>query len=132
MAASKQFLLLATLVLAMPCFAKSRPAPADIADRLQSYSMMPCWNSLMELRSCTGEVILFFLNGETYLGPSCCRAIHVIEHHCWPSMLASVGFTPEEADVLRGYCDASEATPPPPLAPALSPVPPRLPHVILP
>ncbi|XP_071913945.1 egg cell-secreted protein 1.1-like [Coffea arabica] len=67
-----------------------------------------CWESLFELRSCTGEVILFFLNGETYLGPSCCRAIRTIEHHCWPSMLGSLGYTAEEGDILRGYCDAAD------------------------
>nr|CAD1839877.1 unnamed protein product [Ananas comosus var. bracteatus] len=36
--------------------------------RLQSDGLTQCWDSLVELRSCTGEVILFFLNGETYLG----------------------------------------------------------------
>ncbi|XP_068658215.1 egg cell-secreted protein 1.2-like [Aristolochia californica] len=129
MAASKLFLL-TTVMLALLCSATSRPLPetADLAARLQSDSMMPCWNSLLELRSCTGEVILFFLNGETYLGPSCCQAIYTIEHQCWPSMLFSVGFTPEEADILRGYCDASEAStlappPPPPPGPARSPIP---------
>ncbi|TKY51425.1 Egg cell-secreted protein 1.1 [Spatholobus suberectus] len=31
-----------------------------------------CWDKLFELQACTDEVITFFLNGETYLGPSCC------------------------------------------------------------
>jgi Prolamin-like len=63
----------------------------------------------MELRSCSGEIVLFFFNGETYLGPSCCRAIKVIEHQCWAAdaMLAALGFTIHEGDILRGYCDAS-------------------------
>nr|CAD1834897.1 unnamed protein product [Ananas comosus var. bracteatus] len=83
--------------------------------------MKQCWDSLVELRSCTGEVILFFLNGETYLGPSCCRAIRVIKHHCWAIdvLLASLGFTAQEGDILRGYCDPANdssdpSTPPPP------------------
>ncbi|KAK6913251.1 Prolamin-like domain [Dillenia turbinata] len=67
-----------------------------------------CWDSLFELQACTGEAILFFLNGETYLGPGCCRAIEIIEHQCWPAMLTSLGFTPQEGDILRGYCDAAE------------------------
>ncbi|KAL3844957.1 hypothetical protein ACJIZ3_002360 [Penstemon smallii] len=71
-----------------------------------------CWESLFELQSCTGEVVLFFLNGETYLGPACCRAIKVIERDCWPTMLGSLGYTSEEGDILRGYCDASDSTPP--------------------
>lgn len=67
-----------------------------------------CWESLFQLQACTGEVIMFFLNGETYLGPSCCRAIRVVSHDCWPDMLGSLGFTSEEGDVLQGYCDAEK------------------------
>ncbi|KAL6997298.1 hypothetical protein U1Q18_007424 [Sarracenia purpurea var. burkii] len=78
-----------------------------------------CWDSLIQLQSCTGEVVLFFLNGETYLGPSCCTAIRIIENQCWPAMLGSIGFTSEEGGILRGYCDATtdsdaDFSPPPP------------------
>ncbi|XP_057972635.1 egg cell-secreted protein 1.4-like [Malania oleifera] len=66
-----------------------------------------CWDSLFELHSCVGEVILFFLNGEAYLGPTCCRAIHTVQLHCLPYTIDSLGFTPQESDILRGYCDAS-------------------------
>ncbi|CAH1413883.1 unnamed protein product [Lactuca virosa] len=79
-----------------------------------------CWESLFELQSCSGEIILFFLNGETYLGMGCCKAIEKIEKKCWPSSLGSLGFTNEEGDILRGYCDTSDdnddvptTTPPP-------------------
>ncbi|KAK4420464.1 Egg cell-secreted protein 1.1 [Sesamum alatum] len=77
-----------------------------------------CWDALFELHSCSGEVLLFFLNGETHLGPGCCSAIRIIEHQCWPSMLGSLGITPEESDILRGYCDAAAAAAaaPPPAA----------------
>ncbi|KAG0498517.1 hypothetical protein HPP92_003208 [Vanilla planifolia] len=61
---------------------------------------------MTELRSCTSEIILFFLDGESYLTLDCCRAVRVITHSCWPTMLSALGFTAEEADVLRGYCDA--------------------------
>ncbi|ONK55282.1 uncharacterized protein A4U43_UnF5530 [Asparagus officinalis] len=83
----------------------------------------------MELKSCSGEVVLFFLNGETFLGPSCCRAIRVIEHKCWAAqtMLGVLGFTAEEGDVLRGYCDAessgSLSAPPPRMGPPVAPGP---------
>lgn len=76
-----------------------------------------CWESLFQLQSCTSEVVLFFLNGQTYLGPGCCRAIKVIQKDCWPDMLGSLGYTAEEGDVLLGYCDASDsgdAVPKPP------------------
>ncbi|KAL3508886.1 hypothetical protein ACH5RR_028287 [Cinchona calisaya] len=76
-----------------------------------------CWDSLFELQSCTGEVVLFFLNGETYLGPNCCNAIRTIEHHCWPTMLGAVGINSEESDILLGYCDASENNSPSPPQP---------------
>ncbi|KAH1230556.1 Egg cell-secreted protein 1.1 [Glycine soja] len=67
-----------------------------------------------------GEVVMFFLNGETYLGPSCCQAIKISGHDCWPNMLASVGFTSEEGDILQGYCDTEQEqlhSPPSPTSP---------------
>ncbi|KAI3833629.1 hypothetical protein MKW98_021539 [Papaver atlanticum] len=49
---------------------------------------------------------------QMYLGIECCRAIRIITPECWLSMLTSVGFTAEEGDILRGYCDASHSTTP--------------------
>jgi Prolamin-like len=101
---------------------------ASLQSRLQlSGGLVDCWNALTELKSCTSEIVLFFLNGESYLTIDCCHAIRTITFHCWPSMLSTVGFTAEEADILRGYCDAeigsdvpvSEA--PPTQSPALAP-----------
>ncbi|EOA19077.1 hypothetical protein CARUB_v10007743mg [Capsella rubella] len=77
---------------------------SNIAARLQSGGLMECWNALYELKSCTNEIVLFFLNGETKLGVSCCEAVEVITTNCWPAMLTSLGFTPEEANLLRGFC----------------------------
>ncbi|MCL7028946.1 hypothetical protein MKW94_000638 [Papaver nudicaule] len=94
--------------------------------------MTECWSALYELRSCTNEIILFFMDGEMYLGIECCRAIRIITRECWPSMLTSVGFTAEEGDILKSYCDAPHLAPhpsspvtmlPPAQAPALSPSP---------
>ncbi|WOL09598.1 egg cell-secreted protein 1.4-like [Canna indica] len=132
----KHSLLVALLLLLVAIISASaltpelaRPVAPNLAERLQADALMQCWNSLMELRSCTGEVILFFLNGEAYLGPSCCRAIRVIEHRCWAAeiMLQALGFTPREGDVLRGYCDAeappARSHPPPPPPPAQAPAP---------
>ncbi|XP_077249318.1 egg cell-secreted protein 1.4-like [Tasmannia lanceolata] len=80
----------------------------DLEARLQGLGgFTECWTALFELRSCSNEIVLFFLNGESYLGQDCCRAIRVITRQCWPSMLASIGFTAQEGDILRGYCDAS-------------------------
>ncbi|KAG2313450.1 hypothetical protein Bca4012_028005 [Brassica carinata] len=64
-----------------------------------------CWDSLMQLQHCSGELILFFLNGETYIGPGCCSAIRSVGRKCWTTMIGVLGFTPQEGDVLQGYCD---------------------------
>ncbi|XP_055833114.1 egg cell-secreted protein 1.2-like [Solanum dulcamara] len=102
--------LLSTTTMAIN-MSKIKPGQ-DIAARLQvlegenggEASMPVCWNALFELKSCTNEIILFFFNGESYLGKDCCKAIRTITYNCWPSMLSSVGFTAEEVDILRGYC----------------------------
>ncbi|KAK1436402.1 hypothetical protein QVD17_02181 [Tagetes erecta] len=73
-------------------------------DQKDSGGLMDCWNALLELKSCTNEIILFFVNGDSYLTMDCCRAIRTITYDCWPSMLTSLGFTSEEGDILQGYC----------------------------
>nr|GMD49378.1 egg cell-secreted protein 1.1-like [Ipomoea batatas] len=86
-----------------------------------------CWESLFALRACTGEVILFFVNGEKYLGPGCCRAVRTIHHYCWAnSVFGSLGLTTQEFDILRGYCDATaddDHSAPPSSPPSLPPSP---------
>ncbi|XP_043694334.1 egg cell-secreted protein 1.2-like [Telopea speciosissima] len=95
----------------------------DLAAHLESGGggggMVECWNALLELRSCTNEIILFFMDGEAYLGLECCRAIRFITRQCWPSMLTNLGFTAEEGDILQGYCASS---PSPSQSPAPSPL----------
>ncbi|XP_058088557.1 egg cell-secreted protein 1.4-like [Magnolia sinica] len=117
MALQRLALLVAVSFLMAQAQARHTPFETrnDLLTRLESGtgSLFDCWNALLELRSCTNEIVLFFLNGESYLGPNCCQAIHVITRQCWPAMLASIGFTTEEGDILRGYCDASTTVPPP-------------------
>ncbi|MED6132163.1 hypothetical protein PIB30_016805 [Stylosanthes scabra] len=73
-----------------------------------------CWESLFELQSCSGEIIMFFMNGETSLGEGCCEAILVVGRECWPSVVSSLGFTAEETDILQGFCDKEVSHSPPP------------------
>ncbi|XP_071715456.1 egg cell-secreted protein 1.2-like [Rutidosis leptorrhynchoides] len=73
-------------------------------DQKDISGLMDCWSALLELKSCSNEIILFFLNGDSYLTMDCCRAIRTITHECWPSMLTSLGFTSEEGDILQDYC----------------------------
>ncbi|GAU20533.1 hypothetical protein TSUD_130910 [Trifolium subterraneum] len=85
-----------------------------------------CWESLFKLQACSGEIITFFVNGETFLGNGCCQAIRVIGHDCWPNVVASLGFTNEETDILEGYCDKVEDIHSLPSTPIVSLVDPKL------
>ncbi|KAG2552308.1 hypothetical protein PVAP13_9KG475200 [Panicum virgatum] len=58
------------------------PDVAGLAQRLEGEGSQQCWEAVVDIKSCTGEIILFLLNGEAYLGPGCCRAIRDIEHSC--------------------------------------------------
>ncbi|CAK7328532.1 unnamed protein product [Dovyalis caffra] len=73
-------------------------------------SLVECFNALVEIKSCINEIVLYFTNGQADIGPDCCRAIHIITHKCWPAMFTSLGFTDEEGNILRGYCDASPSS----------------------
>ncbi|KAK9221475.1 hypothetical protein WN944_009901 [Citrus x changshan-huyou] len=85
----------------------------DLAIRLEaSGGLTECWNTLMEMKSCSNEIVIFFLNSQADIGPDYCRAIDIITRNCWPAMLTSLGFTAEEGNILRGYCDASSAPSP--------------------
>ncbi|CAF2049898.1 hypothetical protein BRARA_I04617 [Brassica rapa] len=111
MASNTCFSLFATiaLLLLVNISGRTLPATADpnnIAARLNGGGLMECWDALYELKSCTNEIVLFFLNGETKLGDGCCHAVDVITINCWPSMLTSLGFTSEETNVLRGFCQS--------------------------
>ncbi|CAK7350299.1 unnamed protein product [Dovyalis caffra] len=104
----------------------------SVSSRIESEgSLVECFDALMEIKSCTNEIVLYFTNGQADdIGPDCCRAIHTITHKCWPAMFTSLGFTDEEGNILRGYCDAfpssstliSPASAPSPLAPVSMPM----------
>ena len=99
--------LLASVTAARELSSYSKPGQTLAARLEASGGLVECWNALNELKSCTNEIVLFFVNGQTDIGPDCCRAIEVITRNCWPAMLTSLGFTSEEGNILRGYCDAS-------------------------
>ncbi|CAB4269051.1 unnamed protein product [Prunus armeniaca] len=116
MAASNLFLLTLLALSTMPLFIATTSArslnysPIGLNANLEARLNLDeessnCWNSLFQLQACSGEVVMFFMNGETYLGHGCCEAIQTIEHQCWPALLGMLGFTTEETNVLKGYCD---------------------------
>ncbi|PRQ25531.1 egg cell-secreted protein 1.3-like [Rosa rugosa] len=123
---SKLFLLTALLVLTMSFVvstSRSSNYPtgrkSNLAARLNlDEESSTCWESLFQLQACSKEVVLFFLNGETYLGDGCCKAIRTIEHQCWPALLGSLGLTTEETDILKGYCDEADQIQSPPTSPS--------------
>ncbi|KAF9605940.1 hypothetical protein IFM89_021266 [Coptis chinensis] len=83
----------------------------NLKSRLYGEGAGDCWNALLQLKSCTSEIILFLMDGDSYLGTDCCRAIRIITRDCWPSMLTSLGFTSQEGDILVGYCNTTSASP---------------------
>lgn len=64
-----------------------------------------CWTALANIRSCSNEIIGFFLNGQAQVDKPCCLAIVTIAQHCWPVLLGSLGYSPEEVSFLEGYCE---------------------------
>ncbi|KAB2008657.1 hypothetical protein ERO13_D10G105500v2 [Gossypium hirsutum] len=99
--------LVLVYVLATVTAARQLPISSKPGRLEENGGLAECWNALNELKSCTDEIILFFVNGQTDIGPECCGGIEVITRKCWPTMLTSLGFTSEEGNILRGYCDAS-------------------------
>ncbi|XP_059431446.1 egg cell-secreted protein 1.4-like [Corylus avellana] len=82
-----------------------------------STGVLPCINALTQVKSCSGDIIIFLRQGYTHhISPYCCRAISLITHHCWPALLISIGFTPKEGNILGSYCDAPVFSPAPPLS----------------
>lgn len=74
--------------------------------------VVDCWKALLQLVPCTRKFHKLFSNG--YVGPPCCRAMGSIASKCWlPTMIASLGFTPKQPNLLRDFCDESPLASPP-------------------
>ncbi|KAK9187707.1 hypothetical protein WN944_019105 [Citrus x changshan-huyou] len=62
----------------------------DLTTRFEaSGGLTECWNALMELKSCSNEIVIFFLNSQVDIGSDCCCVIDIITRNCWPAMLTS-------------------------------------------
>ncbi|EOA14833.1 hypothetical protein CARUB_v10028143mg [Capsella rubella] len=92
-------------------------------------NLMDCWNAGLELKSCTDEIVKFFLSQTGTNEPAakggidedCCGAIRMIEKDCWSVMFTSLGLTTMEGNNLREYCDFQAEKPE--LSPSPSPAP---------
>ncbi|KAF8091221.1 hypothetical protein N665_0451s0034 [Sinapis alba] len=102
-------------------------------------NLVDCWNAALELKSCTDEIVKFFMSRNGTAKPDvtggidkdCCGAIGLIAKECWSVMFTSLGLTNMEGNMLREYCDFQaeklEVSPSPSPSPAsetlaLSPV----------
>lgn len=83
----------------------------NIAAMLQnSGELANCWNTLKDLKSCSNEIVSFFINRRGGLDPCCCRVIATISHTCWPAILSSFGFTPKHGVILQSHCHAASGS----------------------
>ncbi|GFY91172.1 cinnamyl alcohol dehydrogenase 9 [Actinidia rufa] len=118
----RKLLVVATLACFIAGAAATRDPPGlNLMARIEAEGgLVECWNALKEIKSCSNEIVLYFMNGSADIGPACCQAVGLVTHHCWPAMLTTLGFTPEECNMLRGYCDAASSSGPAP-SPAATP-----------
>ncbi|KAL2551496.1 Egg cell-secreted protein 1.4 [Forsythia ovata] len=105
-------LTITTCVMARSVFSARQFVPLipgfNLQARLEANgNTLDCWTALTEIRLCSNEIIAYFMNGAIDISTTCCQAISLITHQCWPAMLSTLGFTPDETFILRGYCDAS-------------------------
>ncbi|GAY36435.1 hypothetical protein CUMW_022050 [Citrus unshiu] len=55
----------------------------DLATRLEGNGgLTEYWNVLMELKSYSNEIVIFFFNSYADIGPDGCRAIDIITRNC--------------------------------------------------
>ncbi|MED6107497.1 hypothetical protein PIB30_014594 [Stylosanthes scabra] len=108
----KEGIVLMVLMSFVVCGTASSREVAIMSNEGGTGEHADCLKSLVELRSCSNEILHYFTNGGVDLiSYHCCCAISVITHNCWPALLNSLGITPQQAHYLRGYCDASASSP---------------------
>ncbi|PPS20418.1 hypothetical protein GOBAR_AA00148 [Gossypium barbadense] len=69
--------LVLVYVLATVTAARQLPISSKPGRLEENGGLAECWNALNELKSCTDEIILFFVNGQTDMGPECCGGIEI-------------------------------------------------------
>ncbi|KAF8118417.1 hypothetical protein N665_0005s0180 [Sinapis alba] len=82
------------------------------ADHSGAGNLVDCWNAALELKSCTDEIVKFFISRNGTVEPGltggidkdCCGAIGLIVKECWSVMFTSLGLTTMEGNMLSEYC----------------------------
>jgi hypothetical protein len=72
-------------------------------------AQVTCLHLLMGMNSCTSEIADFFSERQSNIGSGCCRSISSISKNCWPSTLASFGFTADVHNKLKNHCAAASS-----------------------
>ncbi|CAF2037351.1 hypothetical protein YC2023_105645 [Brassica napus] len=129
--------LLSTVHIITVAEARNMQTMTVAAEHSGSGNLVDCWNAALELKSCTDEIVKFFMsrNGTAEPGVTggidkdCCGAIGLIGKECWSVMFTSLGLTTMEGNMLREYCNFqaeklvfSPSPSPSPETMALSPV----------
>ncbi|GAY49343.1 hypothetical protein CUMW_118400 [Citrus unshiu] len=95
-------------ILALTCLIMTNIANATSRNDRLNNNMKPCYDLAIKLE---GSGLLERINGaEIMLILTLIVAALLISSP--PAMLTSLGFTAEEGNILRGYCDASSAPSP--------------------
>ncbi|KAJ0242101.1 Egg cell-secreted protein 1.5 [Hirschfeldia incana] len=82
------------------------------ADHSGAGNLIECWNAALELKSCTDEIVKFFISRNGTAEPDvsagidkdCCGAIVLVGKECWSVMFTSLGLTTMEGNMLSEYC----------------------------
>lgn len=129
--------LLSTVHINTVAEARNMQTLTVASDHSGSGNLVDCWNAALELKSCTDEIVKFFMSRNGTAEPDvtggidrdCCGAIGLIAKECWSVMFTSLGLTTMEGNMLREYCDFqaenlvfSPSPSPAPETMALSPV----------
>ncbi|XVF37204.1 hypothetical protein REPUB_Repub19eG0126300 [Reevesia pubescens] len=96
--ASPVHLFISAFLLASSSIQSSSAIVAGL--KLKDDESSICWDSLIQLQSCTGELIMFFPEcRRNLLRPRLlpyCITVRAIAQQCWPTIIDALGFTPEE------------------------------------
>lgn len=114
--ALKYVLLFLTLTccMAYTSATSKHPQPAGEVNQTSSASaakIYNCLNTITNLGSCADEIIGFFAKGTIdHISMPCRREINLITRQCWPALFTALGITPEECNIIVGFCQPSSGS----------------------
>ncbi|KFK28161.1 hypothetical protein AALP_AA8G480500 [Arabis alpina] len=91
--------LISTVHIITIAHARNLQTTTVATDHSGAGNLMDCWNAGLELKSCTEEIVEFFLSrtGTTVssvgIDKDCCGAIGLVVKDCWSVMFTSLGLT---------------------------------------